>query len=781
MGQTKLQSTERNEMETAATDCHAFASLSFFDDAERVQRAKIAARLLSVPIGNYEQKLAKKVSLIAEDFYFYLCDQRPALDRAEALAVVALAGYFFQNQQGFKAKHAFFAFESDLTRLVASEPAYRLLHAKFLAREGRMAKAQAQLAPLIDATTPNPEALDLGLLYLRLRLQYAEIADLAVRFTDNDSCRWHEVILAFQKGGPAAAIPAAIRKELFEITSERKLKAWLYIVAAGDIAVSKLMQSPQNVKRHHVRLKSSSPDLLLLTDAASLVESLREGQERDPYLSYEKMRLNLAECTDPEVELLFYAGVAAVCQISLPSISEVARATYERQMLIIAHEASPGARATVRYQSAIAGDLSRQASLLGSAAKVASVVLADRLRYVFTLGHSHRSSRDEVLAACTEVIAKDLAKYRGGLQKLVQLGAGLEAIVPDSVRIILKQTSVNQFPISPDETRRLLAEGLGQSIEEAFQAFEEHPVACGSIAQVHKAVGLNGVELAVKIKIPKIEAMMASDFKGLRRLSWFLSGVLPITRAQLSDVFKAWADFTAAECDFDLERRNLALVADLFKQDPHIKVPQLAAGMQSSGVLVTSFAIGLNFDEFLASSTPKSRQTAGLALMRFVVRSLRHGFLKYDLDPSNFKFSEQGICVLDYGGLVPFEWDGPHNLLHAIRSMQLGDASRLKTYLMGVALNLETYDVMKDLEINQELLLKPFLMNEAFRFTTEYARRVFFAMTADHPNRGNVTITRWWMPYTRFYWTVFSLLGRLEVEANWYQIVVEECEMQKNP
>ncbi len=804
MAQTNLQPLRPSDDDALESAFREFASLSSFDPEDQVRRLEIATNLLSTPVNEYEAAFAKRVCLIADDLYFSLSAQRSLPDSVAAAATVALIGFLLGNKNGSKARHLLHTVEDALHRLLPGDPKLHVLHAKILAAGCRFAEASALLDPLLcGADRPNEQVLAQGLFLLRAQQRDRELKALSDRYPAEDQVRWTNTLLEFQHGGPAAALSAALRKEVFEATPERKLKAWLYTVAAGNTIVVDLLQSPQNVKRHHVRPKSSPIDLVLLADAAQLVETWRTDPERDPYLAYENFRIDLAECTDPEVALLFDAATAAVCSTRWPSVSKLARHAYEAKSLLLlngshrdalmltvlfatqstkddAKSGKPSRKSTallpgVTYQNALSGSIARQASLLGSAAKVASVVLADRLRHVVTLGQRHRSSRDEVLTACAEVIAKDLAKYRGGLQKLVQIGAGLEAIVPEAVRTQLNQAATNSFPITPDRVRALVSAELGQEVGTAFRTFDDQPIASGSIAQVHRATAPSGEALAVKVQIPKIETMIAADFKGLGRLSWFLSGVLPISHAELNDLIKAWAEFTMAECDFELERRNLIVAGGLFKGDPHIRIPALAPGLQSPRILVTEFANGQSFEDFLRTSTEQSRQRAGVSLMRFVLRGLRHGFLKYDLDPSNFRFNDSELWTLDFAGLAPYEWSGSQNLLQVIQSLQKGNSEGLKAYMQGMVVRPETYEFSKELKLHQDVLLRPFLVEGAFRFTTEFARRVFFAMTVDHPNLGSVAVKPWWMPYTRFYWTLYSMLGRLEAEANWGQIAAEEA------
>jgi hypothetical protein len=126
--------------------------------------------------------------------------------------------------------------------------------------------------------------------------------------------------------------------------------------------------------------------------------------------------------------------------------------------------------------------------------------------------------------------------------------------------------------------------------------------------------------------------------------------------------------------------------------------------------------------------------------------------------------------------LVDYEWTSPQNLLAVIKALQENRPELLRAHLSGLVTKPELYDFQKDLDLNRRVLVNPFLVDEAFRFTPEFARQVFCSMTSEHPNMNCITIKPWWMAQSRIYWTLYSVLGRLGAEANWFRIAREEAE-----
>jgi len=65
---------------------------------------------------------------------------------------------------------------------------------------------------------------------------------------------------------------------------------------------------------------------------------------------------------------------------------------------------------------------------------------------------------------------------------------------------------------SLSDIQRIVADDLGQSVDELFSSFEEHPIASASLAQVHRATRRDTGEIvAVKVQHPHIKSHSAVD------------------------------------------------------------------------------------------------------------------------------------------------------------------------------------------------------------------------------------------------------------------------------
>src|SRR3712207_4284694 len=89
------------------------------------------------------------------------------------------------------------------------------------------------------------------------------------------------------------------------------------------------------------------------------------------------------------------------------------------------------------------------------------------------------------------------------------------------------QDHVEPFPLEDVYAR--IRESLGREPTELFKQIDPEPLAAASIAQVHRAVTLEGDEVVVKVQRPGIAERIDSDLVVLRSLARLLEAVVEET------------------------------------------------------------------------------------------------------------------------------------------------------------------------------------------------------------------------------------------------------------
>uniref|UniRef100_A0A8C3F9J9 Coenzyme Q8B n=1 Tax=Chrysemys picta bellii TaxID=8478 RepID=A0A8C3F9J9_CHRPI len=116
-------------------------------------------------------------------------------------------------------------------------------------------------------------------------------------------------------------------------------------------------------------------------------------------------------------------------------------------------------------------------------------------------------------------IVDTLCKVRGAALKIGQMLSIQDNsfLNPQLQRIFARVRQSADF-MPAWQTRRVLAEELGQDWREKVASFEEMPFAAASIGQVHLGVLRDGTEVAMKIQYPGIAQSIRSDVENLLAL-----------------------------------------------------------------------------------------------------------------------------------------------------------------------------------------------------------------------------------------------------------------------
>ncbi|GBF89208.1 hypothetical protein Rsub_01925 [Raphidocelis subcapitata] len=201
--------------------------------------------------------------------------------------------------------------------------------------------------------------------------------------------------------------------------------------------------------------------------------------------------------------------------------------------------AAPAARGLVRlrYLLGLGGlaaaaqfDALRDEARLGALAVVrlardvsaAAAIVAD---YKVSLASAPPSGpeRAEALAGCHERGADRLLRLcfaNGGIYtKLGQHIGQLDHLLPSQYVVTMREHLLDKCPVSDyAEVAAIIREDLGSPPEELFASFDTQPIASASLAQVHRATGLDGRPLAIKVQHAGLAESCAADIRTIELL-----------------------------------------------------------------------------------------------------------------------------------------------------------------------------------------------------------------------------------------------------------------------
>src|SRR4051794_23478893 len=131
-----------------------------------------------------------------------------------------------------------------------------------------------------------------------------------------------------------------------------------------------------------------------------------------------------------------------------------------------------------------------------------------------------------------EQIVAALGTMKGAAMKLGQVMSFLDVgLVPEEYREEFQRKLGELRDAAPkvrfDDMRKVIESDLEEPIGEAFDAFDEDPIAAASIGQVYRARLHDGRDVAVKVQYPGVAQAVRADMQNLGLILRLMKRVAP--------------------------------------------------------------------------------------------------------------------------------------------------------------------------------------------------------------------------------------------------------------
>lgn len=395
--------------------------------------------------------------------------------------------------------------------------------------------------------------------------------------------------------------------------------------------------------------------------------------------------------------------------------------------------------------------LTAQLGAAGRLGLAAGQALAGRL------GHDPGADR-----AFGRALAAELDPLKGMAMKIGQILSTLD-VLPPAAAAELAHLQRGAVPYDPALLRPWLESSLGLPLEQAFERFDEEPVAAASIGQVHRA-RLGGVEVAVKVQYPGVRERLEQDLGRLRRVGQLAALGAPVDGPALVAELRARV---LAECDYRAEARAQAAFGRAWAGTPGLRVPRVVPERSAEGVLCTEWAEGVGFEEAVARLEPAARRAAAEAWIRFSWGGLlQHGALQADPHPGNARFAPDGVVFLDFGCAVRFGAPTVEALRALSRVVVQGRRADFEGALRatGAVARGARFDFDHHWA-HLRALYAPFIAPR-FTYTPGWLRPAMEAMGPRSPNARALDLPPEWLWIHRMQWGLGAVLGRLGAEGD---------------
>ncbi|MBV6494501.1 MAG: protein kinase UbiB [Turneriella sp.] len=391
------------------------------------------------------------------------------------------------------------------------------------------------------------------------------------------------------------------------------------------------------------------------------------------------------------------------------------------------------------------------------------------------LGEDSREMRlAKSWAKNAEKIADTLGKLKGGAMKIGQMLSIQEALLPKELTFVLKTLQGNAPTIAAETMFQTLDADIPHW-RTLVKHIDSKPLAAASIGQVHRAVMLNGREVAVKIQYPKIDKVIFSDLKNLRRL--FELVLESVMSSNLDHIFAEIEARLSEEVDYRREKTRLEEFRTFYKAHRNITIPAPVSELSSQRVLTTELTLGLTIEE--ARKYPQEQKNSwGVLLMRTLIEQLLClRKLQSDPNPANYAFRKDGGLILyDFGSIKELpDWlhAGYMGVLDACRTGKLEKIGQI-AQAMQVKLKDGNTVPQKHIDLFIEVL-SPIFLNRPFKFTkeTEPIQKIIAYNRENFNELKNISIPGDVLFIDRAIMGLFANLTALEAQANWSDVFAE--------
>ena len=200
---------------------------------------------------------------------------------------------------------------------------------------------------------------------------------------------------------------------------------------------------------------------------------------------------------------------------------------------------------------------------------------------------------------------------------------------------------------------KVIEQEFKKSVKELLREIEEKPVAAASIAQVHKAVTMDGKDVVIKVQRPDIEAIIDNDISILQYLAKLIVKYIPESRSyDPVGMVEEFGGIIKKEMDFTLEASYTERFRKNHSDDPRVLIPAVYWNLTGKKVLTMERITGIKIDniEKLRESGIDTEKISHIVAEVLFRQVFEFGVFHGDLHSGNiFVTGPEQIAFVDFG------------------------------------------------------------------------------------------------------------------------------------
>ena len=379
-------------------------------------------------------------------------------------------------------------------------------------------------------------------------------------------------------------------------------------------------------------------------------------------------------------------------------------------------------------------------------------------------------------------LAAALGGLKGPLMKVAQLLATVPDLLPPEFATELAKLQANAPPMGWAFAKRRLQAELGAGWQSRVASFDKEPAAAASLGQVHRAVRLNGEQLACKLQYPEMASAVEADLAQLGIILSIQRRFSP--EIDTREIAKEIGERLREELDYKREAKHIALYSRILRDEPLVRVPGVVPELSTARLLTMTWLDGAPLLDFKRHSLEDRNLLARALFYAWWRPFVRYGVIHGDPHLGNYSvFSEgprpAGINLLDYGSIRVFPPTFVAGVLGLYHGLRTGDRDRIvAAYESWGFKNLDA-ETVDTLNIWARFIYAP-LLDDRVRTIADgvepqaYGRREVWEVKQRLKPNQQLTIPREFVLMDRAAVGLGSVFLHLSAEMNFFRLFNDE-------